>query len=239
MNKNGCLYLIPNTIGSNDINISIPANVKTIVEKLDTFIVENEKIARRYIKLISPNKSQDAITIFKLNKHTSLIEYDSYLNTCLNGKSIGLISDAGCPGIADPGSPIVLKAHELNIKVSPLVGPSSIILAMMSSGMNGQNFAFNGYLPIQKKERIKKIKFFEKRAFKENQSQVFIETPYRNNSLFSDFIKTLAGSTLLSVATDLNLKSEKIKTRSINSWSKSDNEDLNKRPSIFILNVKF
>ena len=239
MNKNGCLYLIPNTIGNNDINISIPSNVKTIVEKLDNFIVENEKIARRYIKLISPNKSQDAITIFKLNKHTSLIEYDSYLNTCLNGKSIGLISDAGCPGIADPGSPIVLKAHELNIKVSPLVGPSSIILAMMSSGMNGQNFAFNGYLPIQKKERIKKIKFFEKRAFKENQSQVFIETPYRNNSLFSDFIKTLAGSTLLSVATDLNLKSEKIKTRSINSWNKSDNEDLNKRPSIFILNVKF
>ena len=239
MNKNGCLYLIPNTIGNNDINISIPANVKTIVEKLDNFIVENEKIARRYIKLISPNKSQDAITIFKLNKHTSLIEYDSYLNTCLNGKSIGLISDAGCPGIADPGSPIVLKAHELNIKVSPLVGPSSIILAMMSSGMNGQNFAFNGYLPIQKNKRIKKIKFFEKRAFKENQSQVFIEAPYRNNSLFSDFIKTLAGSTLLSVATDLNLKSEKIKTRSINSWSKSDNEDLNKRPSIFILNVKF
>ena len=239
MNKNGCLYLIPNTIGNNDINISIPSNVKTIVEKLDNFIVENEKIARRYIKLISPNKSQDAITIFKLNKHTSLIEYDSYLNTCLNGKSIGLISDAGCPGIADPGSPIVLKAHELNIKVSPLVGPSSIILAMMSSGMNGQNFAFNGYLPIQKNKRIKKIKFFEKRAFKENQSQVFIETPYRNNSLFSDFIKTLAGSTLLSVATDLNLKSEKIKTRSINSWNKSDNEDLNKRPSIFILNVKF
>tara|TARA_B100000780_G_scaffold71717_1_gene47982 strand:+ start:329 stop:1048 length:720 start_codon:yes stop_codon:yes gene_type:complete len=239
MNKNGCLYLIPNTIGNNEVNSSIPVEVKKIIEKLNYFIVENEKIARKYIKLISPSKSQQEITFFRLNKKTSLFESDSYLNLCLKGESIGLISDAGCPGIADPGSSIVSKAHYLNIKVKPLVGPSSIILGLMASGMNGQNFAFNGYLPIIKKERIKKIRFFEKRAFNEKQSQIFIETPYRNNSLFSDMINILSDSTELCIATDISLESENIKSQSVNNWKKINNKDFNKHPTIFIINSSF
>jgi len=162
MNKNGCLYLIPNTIGNNQIDENIPISVKTIIENLNHFIVENEKVARKYIKLVSPNKSQKEITLYRLNKNTSLIELDSYLNICFKGESIGLISDAGCPGIADPGALIVSKAHDLKIKIKPLIGPSSVLLALMASGMNGQNFAFNGYLPINKTDRDKTIKLLEK-----------------------------------------------------------------------------
>ena len=239
MNKNGRLYLIPNTIGNNQIDTSIPIEVKSIIEKLDHFIVENEKEARKYIKLVAPEKAQENIIVYILNKYTSLTESDSYLNICFKGKSIGLISDAGCPGIADPGALIVSKAHDLKIKIVPLVGPSSILLALMASGMNGQNFAFNGYLPINKNDRIKKIKFFEKRSLKENQSQIFIETPYRNNLLFNDLINLLSNSTKLCIATNISLKSEKIKSMTVYSWRKTIKEDLNKKPSIFIINSEF
>lgn len=239
MSKNGYLYLIPNTIGNYEVDRNIPVEVKNIIEKLNYFIVENEKVTRKYIKLVSPYRSQEKITMYQLNKHTSLNESYSYLNICLKGQSIGLISDAGCPGIADPGALIVSKAHNLNIKVKPLVGPSSILLALMASGMNGQNFAFNGYLPIEKKERFKKIKFFEKRSLNENQSQIFIETPYRNNSLFNDLINILSNSTELCIATDISLNSERIKSESVDNWKKINKEDLNKRPSIFILNSGF
>ena len=235
MIENGCLYLIPNTIGNNRIEENIPINVKYIVEDLNYFIVENEKVARKYIKLISPNKSQEEITLYKLNKRTSLIESDSYLNMCFKGESIGLISDAGCPGVADPGALIVSKAHDLKIKIKPLVGPSSILLALMASGMNGQSFAFNGYLPIDKLERKNKIKLLEKKALNDNQSQIFIETPYRNNSLLDDLINNLSDSIRLCVATDISLNSEKIRSKSINNWKKIDVENLNKHPTIFII----
>ena len=151
------------------------------------------------------------------------------------GKLIGLISDAGCPAIADPGSSIICKAHNLKIKVRPLVGPSSIFLALMSSGMNGQNFSFNGYLPIEKSERRKKIKFLEKKTLADNQSQIFMETPYRNNSLFKDLINTLSGSIKLCIATDITLISENIKTKTIDQWKRIKSIDLNKRPTIFII----
>lgn len=235
MSENGCLYLIPNTIGNNRIEENIPINVKYIVEDLNYFIVENEKVARKYIKLISPNKSQEEITLYKLNKRTSLIESDSYLNMCFKGESIGLISDAGCPGIADPGALIVSKAHDLKIKIKPLVGPSSILLALMASGMNGQSFAFNGYLPIDKLERKNKIKLLEKKVLNDNQSQIFIETPYRNNSLLDDLISNLSDSIKLCVATDISLNSEKIRSKSIYNWKKIDVENLNKHPTIFII----
>ena len=235
MIENGCLYLIPNTIGNNRIEENIPINVKYIVEDLNYFIVENEKVARKYIKLISPNKSQEEIILYKLNKRTSLIESDSYLNMCFKGESIGLISDAGCPGIADPGALIVSKAHDLKIKIKPLVGPSSILLALMASGMNGQSFAFNGYLPIDKLERKNKIKLLEKKALNDNQSQIFIETPYRNNSLLDDLISNLSDSIKLCVATDISLNSEKIRSKSIYNWKKIDVENLNKHPTIFII----
>ena len=235
MSENGCLYLIPNTIGNNRIEENIPINVKYIVEDLNYFIVENEKVARKYIKLISPNKSQEEIILYKLNKRTSLIESDSYLNMCFKGESIGLISDAGCPGIADPGALIVSKAHDLKIKIKPLVGPSSILLALMASGMNGQSFAFNGYLPIDKLERKNKIKLLEKKVLNDNQSQIFIETPYRNNSLLDDLINNLSDSIRLCIATDISLNSEKIRSKSINNWKKIDVENLNKHPTIFII----
>jgi len=235
MSENGCLYLIPNTIGNNRIEENIPINVKYIVEDLNYFIVENEKVARKYIKLISPNKSQEEIILYKLNKRTSLIESDSYLNMCFKGESIGLISDAGCPGVADPGALIVSKAHDLKIKIKPLVGPSSILLALMASGMNGQSFAFNGYLPIDKLERKNKIKLLEKKVLNDNQSQIFIETPYRNNSLLDDLISNLSDSIKLCVATDISLNSEKIRSKSIYNWKKIDVENLNKHPTIFII----
>ena len=235
MIENGCLYLIPNTIGNNRIEENIPINVKYIVEDLNYFIVENEKVARKYIKLISPNKSQEEIILYKLNKRTSLIESDSYLNMCFKGESIGLISDAGCPGVADPGALIVSKAHDLKIKIKPLVGPSSILLALMASGMNGQSFAFNGYLPIDKLERKNKIKLLEKKVLNDNQSQIFIETPYRNNSLLDDLISNLSDSIKLCVATDISLNSEKIRSKSIYNWKKIDVENLNKHPTIFII----
>ena len=235
MPEKGCLYIIPNTIGNDQIDFSIPLEVKQIINRLDYFIAENEKKARNLIKLVTPNKLQNQISINVLNKHTLDIESNTFLDICLTGNSIGLISDAGCPAIADPGSSIISRAHNLNIKVRPLVGASSIFLALMSSGMNGQNFSFNGYLPIKKRERRKKIKLLEKKILIDNQSQIFMETPYRNNSLFYDLINSLSGSIKLCLATDLTLISENIKTKTIDEWKKIKSVDLNKRPTIFII----
>lgn len=235
MLEKGCLYIIPNTIGNDEIDYSIPAEVKHIINGLDNFIAENEKEVRRLIKLVNPNKSQDQISINVLNKHTPNNESKTFLDICLMGNSIGMISDAGCPAIADPGSSIISRAHNLKIKVKPLVGASSIFLALMSSGMNGQNFSFNGYLPIEKRERKKKIKFLEKKTLTHNQSQIFMETPYRNNSLFKDLINSLSGSIKLCIATDLTLISENIKTKTIDEWKSIKSLDLNKRPTIFII----
>ena len=235
MREKGCLYIIPNTIGNVQIDSSIPVEVRHIINKLDYFIAENEKKARILIKLVTPNKLQNQISINVLNKYTSYNDSNAFLDVCLMGKSIGLISDAGCPAIADPGSSIICKAHNLKIKVRPLVGPSSIFLALMSSGMNGQNFSFNGYLPIEKSERRKKIKFLEKKTLADNQSQIFMETPYRNNSLFKDLINTLSGSIKLCIATDITLISENIKTKTIDQWRRIKSIDLNKRPTIFII----
>ena len=153
MPEKGSLYIIPNTIGNDQVDFSTPVEVKQIINRLDYFIAENEKKARSLIKRLSPNKLQNQISISVLNKYTLDIESNTFLDICLTGNSIGLISDAGCPAIADPGSSIISRAHNLNIKVRPLVGASSIFLALMSSGMNGQNFSFNGYLPIEKRER--------------------------------------------------------------------------------------
>jgi len=235
MINKGELFLIPNTIGNDIIDDNIPNNIKYIIEKLDCFIVENQKAARKFIKLVSPNKNQEKLVFFTLNKHTSLFDADTFLKKCLEGESTGLISDAGCPSIADPGSNIVAKAHQLKIKIRPLVGPSSIILSLMASGMNGQNFAFNGYLPIDKAQKIKKIKIFEKKAIKENQSQIFIETPYRNDTLAKDLIKTLSSTTKLCLATDLSLKTEEIVSDSVGNWRNKNLININKRPTIFII----
>lgn len=233
-NSLGKLFLIPTTLGDNEPLEVLPITVKQIIEETNTFIVENDKTARHFIKRISPEKSQPSIKMFHLNKFTEAADLPSFLEPCLHGINVGLLSEAGCPGVADPGADIVKIAHQKNIKVVPLVGPSSILLALMSSGMNGQSFAFNGYLPIDKSERKTEIKRLERLSFEFNQSQIFIETPYRNAKMLEDLSSYLDQNTLVCVACDITLSTEFIKTQTANQWKKNT-VDLHKRPTIFII----
>ena len=230
----GKLYLIPTRLGDNPPLEVLPLSIKKTIEQIDHYIVENEKSARRFIKRVSPGKSQGSLKLKLLNKYTQENELDHYLDACKEGISMGLLSEAGCPAIADPGSNIVKLAHENNIQVVPLVGPSSIILALMSSGMNGQSFAFNGYLPIDHNERKSALKRLEKLSSDHNQTQIFIETPYRNNKILEDICSVLQPNTRVCVACDLTLPTEYIKTATVNAW-KNIKVDLHKRPSIFII----
>ncbi|RZV65615.1 MAG: SAM-dependent methyltransferase [Flavobacteriaceae bacterium] len=230
----GKLYLIPTTLGDNAPLEVLPISVKKIIELVDSYIVENEKTARRFIKKVSSSKSQSTLNINLINKYTLTDDMPGFLNPCLEGKSVGLMSEAGCPGIADPGSEVVRIAHEMKIRVVPLVGPSSIILAMMSSGMNGQNFTFNGYLPIDSSERKKALRQLEKNSFERNQAQLFIETPYRNNKLLEDMKSVLHPNSRLCIACDITLPTEFIRTMTMNQWKKN-NLDLHKRPTLFVL----
>jgi 16S rRNA (cytidine1402-2'-O)-methyltransferase len=230
----GKLYLIPTTLGDNDPLEVLPITIKNTLEKIDTFIVENEKSARRFIKSICPEKPQPSLKLFVLNKYTDANDLPTFLEACLHGIDVGLLSEAGCPGIADPGADIVKIAHQKNIKVVPLVGPSSILMALMSSGMNGQSFAFNGYLPIDKNDRKNEIKRLERLSFENNQSQLFIETPYRNNKMLEDLSAILENNTDVCIACDITLSTEFIKTQTANAWKKNM-VDLHKRPTIFII----
>ncbi|WP_296383732.1 SAM-dependent methyltransferase [Winogradskyella sp.] len=230
----GKLYLIPTRLGDNPPLEVLPISIKKIIETIDDYIVENEKSARRFIKRVSPNKSQPSLKLQVLNKYTTEAELNTYLNICLKGVSVGLLSEAGCPAIADPGADIVSLAHQMNIQVIPLVGPSSIILALMGSGMNGQSFTFNGYLPIDKSERKSKLKTLERLSSEHNQAQIFIETPYRNMKMLEDLANTLQPNTRVCVACDLTLPTEYIKTKIAKNW-KHNKEDLHKRPAIFII----
>ncbi len=229
----GKIFLIPSRLGEQPPLEVLPLSIRKKIDDIDTYIVENEKVTRHFIKKIIPTKDQSILNFFLLNKFTQSIELPLFLEPCLKGEDIGLITDAGCPGVADPGAQIVALAHQKNIQVVPLVGPSSILLALMASGMNGQSFSFNGYLPIDKQECKSKIKALEKRSLEENQAQIFIETPYRNNQLLDIFLKVLHPQTMLSVACDLTLETEYIKAKAVQDW-KSENIDLHKRPCIFI-----
>ena len=230
----GKLYLIPTTLGDNEPLEVLPISVKKTIEETNVYIVENEKTARRFIKKINSGKSQSSLKIFILNKYTDANLIPEFLAPCAKGINVGLLSEAGCPGIADPGAEVVKLAHQNNIKVVPLVGPSSILMALMSSGMNGQSFTFNGYLPIDKDERKKEMKRLERISFEHNQSQIFIETPYRNNKLLEDLCNTLEPNTSICVACDITLLTEFIKTQTANEWKKNI-VDLHKRPTIFII----
>ncbi|AUC14719.1 SAM-dependent methyltransferase [Tenacibaculum sp. SZ-18] len=230
----GKLYLIPTTLGDTEPLEVMPISVKKVIETLDHFIVENEKTARRYIKRITPSKVQAELHFMKIDKFSHELETRNYLDVCQEGVSVGVLSEAGVPGVADPGATIVKQAHEKGIQVIPLVGPSSILLAMMASGMNGQNFAFNGYLPIDKSDKKKAIKELERLSRDKKQSQIFIETPYRNGKMLDDLRATLQANTRLCVACDITLPSEYIKTLPVSKW-KSENPDLHKRPAIFII----
>jgi len=233
-NSKGQLYLIPTRLGDNPPLEVLPISIKKVIEDLDFYIVENEKTARRFIKRVSPSKSQPTLKLKVLNKYTTESERNTFLNPCLEGISIGLLSEAGCPAIADPGADIVGLAHQMDIKVVPLVGPSSILLALMGSGMNGQSFTFNGYLPIDKSERKAKLKTLERLSSEHNQSQIFIETPYRNMKMLEDLTHSLHPNTRVCVACDLTLPTEFIKTMPAKDW-KHNKEDFHKRPAIFII----
>lgn len=233
----GKLYLIPCTLSNpgelkvnpNDV---LPQTIARCIALLDDYIVENEKTARRFIKSILPEKSQPSLRLSVLNKHTNIQDHKTMIAPLLEGKHVGIISEAGCPGIADPGAVIVKLAHEKGIQVVPLVGPSSILLALMGSGLNGQSFAFNGYLPIDKNEKKVALRNLEKWSFEKNQAQIFMETPYRNTKFLDDLLQILHPQTLLSIACDITLPTEFIKTKTIQEWKKNK-VDLQNRPCIF------
>jgi 16S rRNA (cytidine1402-2'-O)-methyltransferase len=230
----GNLYLIPTTLGDVQPEDVLPVTIQRTIDVIGDYIVENEKTARRFIKLMQPQKVQADLRINVLNKRTEASELKAMIQPCLAGRSVGLMSEAGCPGVADPGAVIVKLAHENGIKVVPLVGPSSILLALMGSGMNGQSFAFNGYLPIEKSEKKQAVKNLERLSEDKNQSQLFIETPYRNNKMLEDLLQILHPKTLLCVAADITLPTEFIKTYTVQDWKKVK-VDLHNRPAIFII----
>jgi 16S rRNA (cytidine1402-2'-O)-methyltransferase len=228
------LYLIPVTLGETTFSKVLPVHNREIILSIRHFIVENVRTARRFLKLTDQDINIDTLTFYTLNKHTSDTELSGFLKPIEEGHSIGIISEAGCPAIADPGADIVAIAQRKNIPVIPLVGPSSILLALMASGFNGQSFAFHGYLPIDAVQRAKSLKMLEQRIYSENQSQLFIETPFRNGKLVEDILKTCKPSTKLCIAADITLESEFIKTKSIAEWKKQI-PDLSKRPCIFAI----
>lgn len=230
--------MIPTTLGDCNPQEVLPLSVRKTLHKLDEFIVENSKTARAFLKLMEIPKAQNTLKIHVLNKHTEIHEFSSFLNRCRNGEDVGLISEAGCPGIADPGAEITNIAHKEDIQIIPLVGPSSILLSLMASGMNGQSFTFHGYLPIDRQDVKRRLKELEQNSKKHNQTQLFIETPYRNNKLLEVLLQNLQNQTKLCIACDISLNSEFIKTKTISEWRKSKKPDLHKRPCIFLIEVE-
>jgi 16S rRNA (cytidine1402-2'-O)-methyltransferase len=229
----GKLYLIPNTLGESPVNNVIPAYNLELINSINVYIVENVRTARRFLSKSNIRNKIDDLKFFVLNQHTTPEEFVQYLKPLFDGEHIGIISEAGCPAVADPGSEIVKIAHQNDIEVVPLVGPSSIFLALMASGFNGQSFSFNGYLPINQADRNVKIKKDEHRSKSENQTQIYIETPYRNNHLLDSLLSTLSNETKLCIATDITIDTEYIKTKAVKVWRKQK-PDLNKRPTIFL-----
>ena len=235
MTNHGTLYLIPITLGESPISQVIPEYNNTIINEIDVYIVENIKTARRFLKKAGILKPIDELTFFEIDKRSETHNYPTFIKPLAEGKNIGILSEAGCPGVADPGAEIVALAQEKNYKVVPLVGPSSILLSLMASGFNGQSFCFNGYLPIEQKDRINKLKELERIAFRDKQTQLFIETPYRNMPLFKDILSTLNNNSRLCVAVDITSNTEEIYTKTIEDWKKETKIDLNKRPCIFLI----
>lgn len=228
------LYLIPTSLGDVSFDKILPNHNTEIISDLKHFVVEDIRTARRFLKKANPAIVIDELTFFELNQHTSADQISSYLKPMQQGFDLGVISEAGCPAIADPGAEVVAMAQANDFQVVPLVGPSSILLALMASGFNGQSFAFVGYLPIQQADRAKAIKRLESRAINELQSQIFIETPYRNSKMLEEILSTCQPTTKLCIAADITLESEFIKTKTIQNWKKNK-PDLNKRPCIFII----
>ena len=231
----GVLYLSPVTLGDDNIAKALPPDVVSIAQKLDTFVVENEKTARRMLGLIKTAKPVRELTLLTLNEHSTEKELPALLAPLLAGKDVGLMSEAGCPGIADPGAKLAELAHRKGIRVAPLVGPSSILLGLMASGFNGQRFTFLGYLPSEKAARVQKLKEVEKTSQKNHETQIFIETPYRNQHMLEDILANCHPETRLCVACNINLATESIVSKPISAWRSSSLPDLHKQPCVFLL----
>ncbi|MBB4035053.1 16S rRNA (cytidine1402-2'-O)-methyltransferase [Dysgonomonas hofstadii] len=228
------LYLIPVTLGETGIEQVLPPYNKEIILQTKYFIVENIRSARRFLKKVDNSIDIDELTFYELNKHTNPEQIENYLTPITKGFNVGIISEAGCPAIADPGSDIVAIAQQKNIKVVPLVGPSSILLSLMASGFNGQSFAFQGYLPVEASERIKKLKQLETNIYRDHQTQIFIETPYRNLKLVEDILKHCNPNTKLCIAMNITCDNEYIRTMTVKQWNKQL-PDMNKQLCIFLL----
>lgn len=230
----GKLYLFPTSLGDGAIDKVIPSFNTELIDTINIYIVENVKTARRFLKKSGIKTPIDELTFFELNKRTQLHDLPTYIKPLLEGNNVGLLSEAGCPGVADPGADIVGIAHQNEIEVAPLIGPSSILLSLMASGFNGQSFCFNGYLPKEQKDRVRKIKELERIVFQRNQTQLFIETPYRNQHLLEDILKNCSPKTKLCVAVDITSETEVIKTKTVEDWKKTK-INLQKRPCIFLI----
>lgn len=230
----GKLYMIPTTLGGEQVNEVIPEGVQQIIAGLRHFIVEDIKSARRYLRRVDRTFPIDESTFFELNKRTETKDYNRFLKPAKEGFSIGVISEAGCPGVADPGAEMVSLAHQTGIRVQPLVGPSSILLALMGSGFSGQEFTFHGYLPKDRKERIRQLKDFESGTRRTGYSHIFMDTPFRNMNVLDDLLNELADTTLLCIASNITLPDESVWTMSVEDWRKNA-YDLSKKPALFII----
>lgn len=233
-NKRGKLYLIPTPLAPDTLNKIVTDEMTSVIKRLDYFLVENLRTARRFVSSLKLGKVIEDLHFDLLDKKTSSKEIQRLCAPLIKGQDMGVLSEAGCPGIADPGSLAVTFAHQFGIEVIPLVGPSSIFMALMASGFNGQSFAFHGYLPIEKQKRVQAIKALEKELLRSNQTQIFMETPFRNDHLFADLVRTCLPNTKLCVARDVTGESELIYTRTIKEW-KSTTPELHKVPTIFLL----
>jgi 16S rRNA (cytidine1402-2'-O)-methyltransferase len=233
--KYGTLYFIPVTMGADNVNQVLPPNVISLAQGLDEFIVENEKTARHFLGVIKHNKPIREISLSTLNKRTEDKELPKLLDSLIAGKDVGLMSEAGCPGIADPGAKLAALAHKKGIRVAPLVGPSSILLSLMASGLNGQRFTFLGYLPADRAARIQQLKAVEQRAKSHNETQIFIETPYRNQHMLEDILSHCGSETELCIACNVSLPEELIITKRVRAWKQAVLPDLHKKPTVFLL----
>ena len=230
----GTLYLIPVTLGDSPVQHVIPAYVLELLDRLDHFIVEDLRSARRYLKRAGVAKTIDDLSFYLLNEHTDDPTMHELLAVLTVGNDAGMLSEAGVPAVADPGSELVALAHRHGIRVIPLAGPSSILMALMASGMNGQSFRFHGYLPVKKPQRLNSLRKIEKIALETGETQIFMETPYRNMSLLGDIVSTCRDHTLLCIAADISLATETIKTKTVREW-KGKLPDIHKRPAVFLL----
>lgn len=236
MNYMKALYLIPVTLGDTPIEQVLPSYNHDVIMQIRHFIVEDIRSARRFLRKVDREFPIDDSTFMEMGKHADSKQFSQYLEPLRKGESIGVISEAGCPAVADPGADVVAIAQREGLQVIPLVGPSSMILAVMSSGLGGQSFAFNGYLPVDPADRSKKLKMLEARAWNEGQTQLFIETPYRNQKMFQSLLASLRPQTRMCIAAGITTQDEWIRTLTIEKWKKQQLPDLSKVPAIFLIN---